>query len=36
VILRSGAAVAQALEHGTTIVTRDVAFDAYGVPVLRA
>jgi PIN domain nuclease of toxin-antitoxin system len=28
--------IAQALEDGFTIVTRDEAFDAYGVPVLRA
>ena len=28
--------IAQALDHGYTIVTRDSAFDAYGVPVLRA
>ncbi len=28
--------IAQAFEHGYTIVTRDDAFDAYGVPRLRA
>jgi PIN domain nuclease of toxin-antitoxin system len=28
--------IAQALDDGFTIVTRDEAFDAYGVPVLRA
>jgi PIN domain nuclease of toxin-antitoxin system len=28
--------IAQALEDGFTIVTRDAVFDAYGVPVLRA
>ena len=28
--------IAQALEQGYTIVTRDAVFDAYGVPVLRA
>ena len=28
--------IAQALDGGFTVVTRDEAFDAYGVPVLRA
>jgi PIN domain nuclease of toxin-antitoxin system len=28
--------IAQALEHGYTIVSRDAAFGAYGVPTLRA
>lgn len=28
--------IAQALDQGYTIVTRDTAFDAYGVPVVRA
>lgn len=28
--------IAQALDQGYTIVTRDAAFDAYGVPVVRA
>jgi PIN domain nuclease of toxin-antitoxin system len=28
--------IAQALDQGYTIVTRDHVFDAYGVPVLRA
>lgn len=28
--------IAQALDQGFTIVTRDPMFDAYGVPVLRA
>lgn len=28
--------IAQALDQGCTIVSRDAAFDAYGVPMLRA
>jgi PIN domain nuclease of toxin-antitoxin system len=28
--------IAQALDQGFTVVTRDPVFDAYGVPVLRA
>ena len=28
--------IAQALDQGFTIVSRDDVFDAYGVPVLRA
>jgi PIN domain nuclease of toxin-antitoxin system len=28
--------IAQALDQGFTIVTRDAVFDAYGVPLLRA
>jgi PIN domain nuclease of toxin-antitoxin system len=28
--------IAQALDEGYTIVSRDAAFDAYGVPVIRA
>jgi PIN domain nuclease of toxin-antitoxin system len=28
--------IAQALDQGFTVVTRDAVFDAYGVPVLRA
>jgi PIN domain nuclease of toxin-antitoxin system len=28
--------IAQALEHGYTLVSRDAAFDAYGVPLIRA
>jgi PIN domain nuclease of toxin-antitoxin system len=28
--------IAQALDQGCTIVSRDAAFDAYGVPILRA
>jgi hypothetical protein len=28
--------IAQALDQGCTIVSRDAAFDAYGVSVLRA
>ncbi len=28
--------VAQAAENGYTVVTRDTALDAYGIPILRA
>jgi len=28
--------IAQALEHGYTLVSRDAAFEAYGVPLIRA